>query len=933
MIDEYLNRLVTRLGSLDLGMVTRRYAPISELYADCPSRVDLSLRVAAGQAADWVASPASALGEAAAGDINAALEAGATAPALVAALLGHVDRMIADSRLVDFSLPGVAPLIRSPLWQDGEKVNAITLTLSDCLGLFRRSIVTGPPGGGKSVLAKHLVVEAAQSIADNGAAAESTGLRHWQPSISVPAYIDLRSFVDFCRWEDSGTARVTAAGVFDYLKTTYMDGLSEESAQTVRRAIERGRALLVFDGLDEIAIPPTSTGASDRREQLRYLMEAVWRELSPSRIILTSRDYAYSDWQVPHFERIDMGPLGDGTLYTIVRNLMKFSDDIGDTNLDAQARALVQAMESSLPGDLRERPLFASLLTGVYARRAAIGRPELPSRPIDLYEESVTLLLNRWTKTDPEGNLLDRLGCTTEQLREMMEALAFNAQLAYGVEEDDFSSPPGVVRGFPDYTLLRVLAIIPGRIDVQQIIAYLNRETGLLLSPQPGRYEFAHRSFGEYLAARWLTRVSTDSDDWLKLPELMDNNPRVWRETLRMLGLILVEDRRRPDLWLLIEALAERASTAIATTAGGPPPGAWCLWLAAMLINDLLHNDLPAGSAPSKQQRSVAGDVVKDLEGGSNSSARFGLPLAERAEAWNLHSRISHSLRRLDHSPQPPKVDWCAIPAGEFRMGLSQADADRYRLLNGPTNWAPGREMPAGEIHVPAYRISKFTITRREFSMFLKAADGYCDDDNWHPGHIAFRSPDITALLTDPDGSRLPDAPRTEVSWFDACTYATWLGQRLGLKITLPTEPQWEKAARGTDGRFFPWGDKFRPDRCNSQESGFGELEAVGGFEVTGHPWRDDSPRDMSGNVWEWCSTICEVSGSTDTFQYPYSPNDGRESPDGDLQWLRVVRGGCYLNPAHNMMTTFRGRDKPDMRALRQGFRVALWEETGVPCD
>ena len=266
-------------------------------------------------------------------------------------------------------------------------------------------------------------------------------------------------------------------------------------------------------------------------------------------------------------------------------------------------------------------------------------------------------------------------------------------------------------------------------------------------------------------------------------------------------------------------------------------------------------------------------------------------------------------------------------------MGLDQADADRYRLLNGPTNWAPGREMPASEIHVPAYSISKFTVNRQQFALFLTAADGYYDDVNWRVGHLDFRSPDIAALLTDPDGTRLPDAPRTEVSWFDAYAYATWLGRRLGLEITLPTETQWEKAARGTDGRFFPWGDEFRPDRCNSQESGFGELEAVGAFEVDGHPWGDDSPRDLSGNVWEWCSTICEASGSADVYPYPYSPDDGRESPDGNLQWLRTVRGGCYLNPAHNMMTTFRGRDKPDMRALRQGFRVAWWEETVVQRD
>jgi formylglycine-generating enzyme required for sulfatase activity len=151
------------------------------------------------------------------------------------------------------------------------------------------------------------------------------------------------------------------------------------------------------------------------------------------------------------------------------------------------------------------------------------------------------------------------------------------------------------------------------------------------------------------------------------------------------------------------------------------------------------------------------------------------------------------------------------------------------------------------------------------------------------------------------------------VSWHDARDYCRWLGQKFGKAYRLPTEAEWEKAARGMDGRAYPWGNEFDRARCNSQEGGVGTTTPVGQYSPQG-----DSPHgaaDMAGNVFEWTASLRRG--------YPYDRGDGREDPRAPGP--RVVRGGAFNGGCLVVRCAYRYWYVPDGRRDFLGFRVALF--------
>ena len=193
-------------------------------------------------------------------------------------------------------------------------------------------------------------------------------------------------------------------------------------------------------------------------------------------------------------------------------------------------------------------------------------------------------------------------------------------------------------------------------------------------------------------------------------------------------------------------------------------------------------------------------------------------------------------------------ADMILIPAGKFLMGTTEEQAEQLARKHGyHPSWLSG-ETPQREVDVPAFRIDKYPVTNRQFANFLEAT-GHKPAARWRE---PVRAGDVT------------DHPVTFVNKADAEAYGKWAGKRL------PTEAEWEKAARGADGRAFPWGDDFDPDACqwNREKTGNGP----GTAPVDGHP-KGVSPygvMDMAGNVAEWCA-------------------DGPSPPAG---W---IKGGCYL--------------------------------------
>lgn len=268
------------------------------------------------------------------------------------------------------------------------------------------------------------------------------------------------------------------------------------------------------------------------------------------------------------------------------------------------------------------------------------------------------------------------------------------------------------------------------------------------------------------------------------------------------------------------------------------------------------------------------------------------------------------------------------IPAGEFIMGSTQEEIEE--LLKRFTQIEKElleRETPQHEVYLPDYFIGKYPVTNKEFAEFVKETNYKTTAENQGSGFVF--APNFKEVKgTDwqhPFGPKSnidnkANHPVVQVSWYDAVEYCKWLSSKTNKKYRLPTEAEWEKAARDTNKRIFPWGNNWDPTICNA-EYRIKDTTLVGKFSPD-----SDSPygcADMCGNVFEWTSTtIGNTKPWPSKYKYPYNPKDGRENPK--LKTRRVGRGGSYSRNEVFCRVPFRFADPPADRYSAQGFRVAL---------
>ncbi len=272
--------------------------------------------------------------------------------------------------------------------------------------------------------------------------------------------------------------------------------------------------------------------------------------------------------------------------------------------------------------------------------------------------------------------------------------------------------------------------------------------------------------------------------------------------------------------------------------------------------------------------------------------------------------------------PVPPGMDslglnMIPVEAGPFRMGTLPQQlldiTDRNVL-----RWARQTEH-AQELALPAYAVSKHPITVRDYRLFVDAGgyhiQRYWTAEGWeHRRRGTWEYPLDWSLVPGEDIERMPVVG---ISWYEADAFCRWLSEQTGTVFTLPGEAEWEKAARGSDGFIFPWGNEWQSGRCNTIDAHIEaderanhhrQVEPVGLYSPDGDSVYGVS--DMSGNVWEWCA---------DVFQMVYDPERVPNPSDRDL---RVVRGGAYYMNRHVARAAYRHKLAAFSRLRYVGFRT-----------
>ena len=227
-------------------------------------------------------------------------------------------------------------------------------------------------------------------------------------------------------------------------------------------------------------------------------------------------------------------------------------------------------------------------------------------------------------------------------------------------------------------------------------------------------------------------------------------------------------------------------------------------------------------------------------------------------------------------SKRSVSIEMITIPAGEFLYGYF---SDGYGDPDSRPSFVPYFSYDYGKqkAYLPEYRLARTPVTNAQYQAFVEAT--------------GYRAPHLRWTGRIPRGRK--QHPVEGVTWHDAVAFCEWMGCRL------PTEQEWEKGARGTEGREYPWGNDWEEGRCNTEEAGIGDTMPVGEYRRGASPY---GLLDAAGNVWEWCQ---------DWFE--------------DEHVTKVLKGGSWRNPRNSARCGSRLGDYPDHRLHGEyGFRCCM---------
>ncbi|MCP4350300.1 MAG: SUMF1/EgtB/PvdO family nonheme iron enzyme [Desulfobacterales bacterium] len=588
----------------------------------------------------------------------------------------------------------------------------------------------------------------------------------WNHGALLPVRIILRDFAA----RNLPESKASASDLWKFIEDELINAELPEYAPYLKKELQEHGGLLMLDGLDEVP------EADSLRLQIKAVVEDFIRTFRNCRVIVTSRIYAYQkqDWRIPGLHESVLAPFTPGQIRRFIDGWYAHFAQLKRVNPeDAQGKAeiLKQAVfRNDRLKELAGRPLLLTLTASLHSWRGG----SLPEKREELYAATVDLLLDRWESPkivrDSKGevcvvqsSLTEWLRTDRDRMRRMLNELAYNAH----AKQPELTGTADITEA----DMVRGLWQLSANPDAKpaQLMEYLSNRAGLLLPRGVKIYSFPHRTFQEYLAACHLT--DTDYPDLVA--ELAKKEPNRWREVALLAGA-KASKGSSGSIWFLADALCYREP--------GNEPETGEIWGALLAGQALAETAVLDKVSPSNQAKleRVGRWMLRIIEENL-------LPATERVTAGNSLSVIGDTRFNPDmlFLLDDDELGFVTIPAGKFLMGTSEKDAENL-IAEGFPEEIVKSEQPQHKVMLSEFAISKYPVTVAQFRVFVR-------DSNYKAGKRWENSPD--------------NHPVVYVSWDDAVAYSKWLTEKLKdreWKIQLPTEAQWEKAARGNDGRIYP---------------------------------------------------------------------------------------------------------------------------------
>jgi formylglycine-generating enzyme required for sulfatase activity len=737
---------------------------------------------------------------------------------------------------------------------DGKGEASPPMHIEEALGQHVRVVVIGDPGSGKSTLLKYLALRLAA-----------------EPNAPLPILVPLNAYAEALGEEKDLNLQA-------YLPQ-YFAGLAHSLSSLhplFDSALSSGQAVVLLDGLDEVQI---------NRAHLIHKIETFASEIAAKgcKLIVTSRIVGYKD-----------APLNprDWRLYTLLdfdrQAIENFAAKwcpafekctLGDTPEAAaraveENRALLESLDAN-PGvaQLAANPLLLTILALI--KRQGVS---LPNHRIELYELYLKTLIETWNQARSLDKRPVGLSMNTRETISVLGPLALRIREdnpTYGlISEDRLLDWLADYFQGEEWGLKRGQACERARDFLQSVQRYSN----LLVERGHQRYGFLHLTFEEALAARGLEKLGqTDFPQSLNLILKHLTDP-AWRETILLAigvwGLIRENDAAAGKV---VQAMLEASCP---TECAGQP---------VLLAGECLEDVGVSGIS-----RAVAQRVREAL---LQTASNRQLPSTVQRDAWFILARTGWLPEDLDKLIE--------IPSGNFLYGSEKQK----------------------KVIVSPFWVAKYPVTNLQYRQFIEAS-GYDQQEYWSAEGWAWRTGqydneakgvhEIRRLSNRPAVKRgepyywhdrkwnNPLAPVVGVNWYEAEAYCNWLTETRRDKFTysLPSEEQWERAARGEKGRIYAWGDESDRTHLNCTEF-WGDEQSDMSTTVVNQFHQGQTPEgifDMSGNVWEWTNSI-----------------------ESGLVNQKVVRGGNWVNYRDKAQCHVRDYLVPISSNPRTGFRVFAW--------